>query len=89
MSSIITIKSRRMRWAEPVARMVEMRNAYKILAGNPEGKIALGGPRRIWEYNIKMDLREIGWQDVEWIHLAQDMDCWRGLVNTLKKIRVP
>jgi hypothetical protein len=54
------IKSRRMRWAGHVARMGEMRNAYRILVGNPEGKRTLGRPKRRWVDNIKMDLREIG-----------------------------
>jgi hypothetical protein len=55
------IKSRRMRWAGNVARIGMKRNAYKILAGKPEGKRPLGRPRRRWVDNIKMDLREIGW----------------------------
>jgi hypothetical protein len=55
------IKSRRMRWAEHVARMGEMRNAYEILGGKSEGKRPLGRPRHMWVDNIKMDLREIGW----------------------------
>jgi hypothetical protein len=54
-------KSRRMRWARHVARTWEKRNAYRILAGKPEGKRPLGRPRLRWEDNIKMDLREIGW----------------------------
>jgi hypothetical protein len=54
------IKSRRMRWAEHIARMEEKeKNAYRILVGNPEGKRPLGRPRRRWTDNIKMDLREI------------------------------
>jgi hypothetical protein len=53
------IKSRRMRWAEHVARMGEKRNAYRILVGKPEGKRALGRPRRRWVDNIKVDLRDI------------------------------
>jgi hypothetical protein len=60
-SIIRIIKSRRMRWAEHVARMGEKRNAYRILVGKPEGKRLLGRPRRRWVDNIKMDLREIGW----------------------------
>jgi hypothetical protein len=60
-SIIRMIKSRRMRWAGHVARMGEKRNAYKILVGNPEGKRPLGRPKRRWVDNIKMDLREIGW----------------------------
>jgi hypothetical protein len=59
--SIIIIKSRRIRWEGHVARMGENRNAYRILMGKPEGKRPLGRPRRRWEDNIKMDLRETGW----------------------------
>jgi hypothetical protein len=50
------IKSRRMKWAGHVARMGDMRNAYKILVGKPEGKRPLGRPRRRWEDNIKIEL---------------------------------
>jgi hypothetical protein len=60
-SIIRIIKSKRMRWARHVARMGEKRNAYSILVGKPEGKTPLGRPRRRWMDNIKMDLREIGW----------------------------
>jgi hypothetical protein len=55
------IMSRKMRWEGHVARMGEIRNAYRILVGKPEGKRPLGRPRRNWVDNIKMDLREIGW----------------------------
>jgi hypothetical protein len=58
---IRVIKSRRLRWAEHVARMGEERGAYRILVGRPEGRRPLGRPRRRWEDNIKMDLREMGW----------------------------
>jgi hypothetical protein len=51
-----------------------MRNAYRILVGKPEGKKSLGRPRRTWVENIKMDLREIRWDGVVWIDLAQDRD---------------
>jgi hypothetical protein len=68
--SIRVIKARRMRWAGHVARMGEMRGAYNILVGRPEGRRS----RRRWEDNIKMDLREIGFGDVDWIHWAQDRD---------------
>jgi hypothetical protein len=54
------VKSRRMRWAEHVARMGEERKLYKVLVGNPEGNILLGRPRRRWEYWVRMDLRGIG-----------------------------
>jgi hypothetical protein len=66
-----------------------MRNAYGILVGKLEGKRPLGRPRRRWVNNIKMDLREIGWDDMDWINLAQDRDQWRGLVNTVMNLRVP
>ncbi|KAJ4430680.1 hypothetical protein ANN_19271 [Periplaneta americana] len=65
------IKSRRLRWARHVARMGESRNAYRVLVGRPEGKRPLGRPRRGWEDNIKMDLREVGYDDRDWINLAQ------------------
>jgi hypothetical protein len=88
--SIITmIKSRRMRWTGHVAQMGEKNNAYRILMGMPEGKRPLGTPRRRWVDNIKMDLREIGWDGMDWIDLAQDMDQWRALVNTVMNLRVP
>jgi hypothetical protein len=68
------IKSRRMRWAGHVARMGKTRNAYRILVGKPEGKRLLGRPRRRWVDNIRIDLREIGWDGMDWIDLAQDRD---------------
>jgi hypothetical protein len=60
------IKSRRMRWAGHVARMGATRNAYRILVGKPQGKRPLRRPRRRWVHNIKIDLREIGWDDMIW-----------------------
>jgi hypothetical protein len=83
------IKSRRMRWAGHVARMGATRNTYRILVGKPEGKRPLRRPRRSWVGNIKMDLREIGWDGVDWIELAQDREQWRALVNTVMNLRVP
>jgi hypothetical protein len=65
------------------------RNAYRILVGKPEGKRPLGRPRRKWEDNIKIDLREIGWGGMDWIELSQDRDQWRDLVNTVMKLYVP
>jgi hypothetical protein len=59
------MKSRRMRWAGHVARRGDKWNAYRILMGKPEGKIPLGRPRRRWVDNIKMDLREIGWDGLD------------------------
>jgi hypothetical protein len=64
------IKARRMRWAGHVARMGEVRGAYNILVGKPEGRRLRGRPRRRWEDNILMDLGEIGFGDVDWIRLA-------------------
>jgi hypothetical protein len=57
--------------------------------GKPEGKIPLRRPRRRWVDSVKMDLREIGWGDVNWTELAQDRDQWRTLVNTVMNLRVP
>jgi transcription termination factor 2 len=85
-SIIRMIKSRRLRWAGHVARMGEKRNAYRILVGNPEGKRLLGRQRRRWVDNIKMDLREIGWDGEDWIDLAQDRDHRRALVNAVMNI---
>jgi hypothetical protein len=65
------------------------RNAYMILVGMPYGKTPLGRPRRRWVDNIKMDLREIGWDGIDWIDLAQDMDQWRALVDEVMILQVP
>ncbi|KAJ4434031.1 hypothetical protein ANN_16350 [Periplaneta americana] len=86
---IRNIKSRRLRWAVHVARMGESRNAYRVLVGRPEGKRPLGRPRRRWEDNIKMDLREVGYDDREWMNLAQDRDQWRAYVRAAMNLRVP
>jgi hypothetical protein len=69
--------------------MVEKENAYRILVGKREGKRPLERPRRRWEDNIKMDLREIGWGGMDWIDLAQDRNQWRALVNTVMNFRIP
>jgi hypothetical protein len=69
--------------------MREKRNAYRILVGKPEGKRPLRRPRRMWVHNIKIDLREIGWDGMAWIDLAQDRDQWRTLVNTAMNLLVP
>jgi hypothetical protein len=82
-------KSRWMRWAGQVARTMEMRNAHRILVAEPEGKRILSRPRRRWEDNIKMDLREVRWGDMNWIDLAQNRDQWRALVNRVLNLRVP
>jgi hypothetical protein len=83
------IKSRRMRWAGNIARMGEEKNAYRILVGKPEGKRPLGRPRRKCVDNIKMNLREIGWDGIDSINLAQDRDQWRALLNTVLNFGVP
>jgi hypothetical protein len=88
-SIIRMIKSRRIGWAGHVARMREERNAYRILVGMPEGKRTLGRPRRRLVDNIKMNLREIGWDGMDLIDLAQNRDQWKALVNTVMNLRVP
>ncbi|KAJ4426748.1 hypothetical protein ANN_26547 [Periplaneta americana] len=86
---IRNIKSRSLRRAGHVAHMGESRNAYRVLVGRPEGKRPLGRPRRRWEDNIKMDLREVGYDDRDWINLAQDRDQWRAYVRAAMNLRVP
>jgi len=66
--------------------MGEMRHAYSILVGKPEGKRPLVGPRCRRKDNIIMDFREIRWEGVDWIHLAQSKDQWRATVNTVMEI---
>jgi hypothetical protein len=74
--------SGRMRWARNVASMVEMRNTLFWL----EGKRPLERPRRRWGCSIRMGLREVGWEGVNWIHLSEDRDQWRTLVNTVMNL---
>jgi hypothetical protein len=69
--------------------MGETRYAYMLLVGKPEGKTPLGRPRSRWVDSIKIDLREIEWDGMDWIHLAQDRDQWRALVNTVMNLRIP
>jgi hypothetical protein len=78
-----------MRWAGHAARMGERRNAYRILVGKPDGKRPLGRPRCRWVDNIKMDLKEVGWDGRDWIDLAQDRDRQRAYVNAVMNLRVP
>jgi len=85
---ISVIKSKMMRWAGHVAHMGEIRHAYNILIGKPEGKRPLGGPGCKWEDNIQMDLTEIGCEGVDWRHLAQDRDLLWALVNMVMDLRV-
>jgi hypothetical protein len=67
----------------------EKRNSYRVLVGKQEGKRQLERPRCKWVDNIKMDLREIGWDDMGWIDLAQDRNQWRALVRKVMNLRVP
>jgi hypothetical protein len=82
------IKSRIMRWAGHVACMGQERNVYRVLVGKPEGNRLLERPRQRWEGGIKMNLVEIGWGGVEWIHLAEDRDCSRAVVNAVMNLQV-
>jgi hypothetical protein len=69
--------------------MGEGRGVYRVLVGRPEGKRPPGRRRRRWEDNIKMDLREIGIDEANWNHLAQDGVQWWGCVNTVMNLRIP
>ena len=72
-----------------MARMEEGRGVHRVLVGKPEGKRSLGRPRRRWEDNIRIDLREMGGGCRDWMDLAQDRDRWRALVSMVRKLRVP
>jgi hypothetical protein len=78
-----------MKWAGHVARMEERRSVYRFLVGRPEGKRPLRRPRRRWEDNIKMDLKEIGIDGANCIQLAHDSVQWRACVYTVMNLRVP
>jgi hypothetical protein len=78
-----------MAWAGHVAQMGEKRNAYRLLVGKPEGRWPLGRPRRRRLDNIRMDLVEVGWSDVDWIGLAQNRVRWRARVNSVLNLRAP
>jgi predicted small integral membrane protein len=69
--------------------MGEKRNSYRLLVGKPEGKRPLGRLKCRWMDNIRMDLVEVAWGDVNWIGLAQDRNRWRALVNSILNLRVP
>jgi len=82
-SSNITgmIMLKRMRWVGHVACMEALLNSYKILVIKAERKRFLRRPRYCWEDNTRMDCREMGWEDVDWFHLAENRDHWQTLVN--------
>jgi len=86
--NIVRMVKSKMRWVEHVARMGEIRNAYNILVGKTEEKRQLGRTRLRWEDNIVEDLREIGWEDVDRMHLTQDRDQWWSVKNTVMKLWV-
>jgi len=69
--------------------MGEGRGVYRVLVGKSEGRRPLGRPRRRWEDNIRMDLREVGCGFVDWMELAQDRDRRRALVSAVLNLRVP
>ena len=85
---IRVIKSRRMRLAAHTARRGR-RVVHRVLVGKPEGKRPLRRPRRRWEVNIKMNLKEVGCRGMEWIDLAHDGERWRALVNAVMNLLVP
>jgi hypothetical protein len=73
----------------PCSTNGEKRNSYRLLVGKPEGKRPLERPRLRCVDNIRMDLREVGWGDVDWIGLAKDRNRWRALVNSALNLRIP
>jgi hypothetical protein len=77
-----------MRWTGNVVRLKEKEDAYSLLVGKPEGKRPLGTPRRRLVKNIRMDLREAGLSEMDWIGLAPDKNRWRALVNSVLNLRV-
>ena len=79
----------RPRWAEHIAHMGQSRNVYRVLVEKSEGKRPLGRPRRTWEVNIKMDLREASCDPGDWIDLAEDRNQWRAYVRAVMNLRIP
>jgi hypothetical protein len=78
-----------LRWTGHASRIREKKGAYRLLVGKPEELRPLERSRRRGEDNIKMDFREVGWEGIDWINLAQDRDRWRALVNAVLNLWVP
>jgi len=72
-----------------VARMGEGKGVYRVLAGRSEDKRSLRRPRRRWEDNIKMDLRQVEIDGANWVQMAQDTVQWRDCVNKVMNLRFP
>jgi hypothetical protein len=72
-----------------LARKEQKRIAYRVLVGKSESRRPLRRRRSRWEYSIKIDVTDLGWKAMDWIHLAKDRDQWRALVNTVVNPRVP
>jgi hypothetical protein len=70
-------------------KVLTLRDFYRVLVGRPEGKRPLGRPRRRWENTIKLHLREIGIDGLNWMRLTQDRVQWRAFLNTVMNLRVP
>jgi len=68
------------------AQVGQKKNTYSILIKKPEEKKSVGRPRHIWKDNIKVDLKGISWDSVDWIHLAQDRDQWQAVMNTVMNL---
>jgi hypothetical protein len=83
------IKSRGMRWARHVARMWQRRGLHRVLMKKHEEKKTRGRPRSRWNDNIKIDLKEVGCEVMDWIELAQDRNRWWALVNAVMNLRAP
>jgi len=69
--------------------MGKMKNEHNVLVGKPERRRPLEIPRLRWKDNITMDLTELGCEDVNWIHLAQDRDQWQGVMNAVMNLQIP
>jgi hypothetical protein len=87
--TIRMIKSSQVGWSGHVAHTGIERDCYKVFLGKPDGNRGLGARRWRWEDNIKMDLREIEWGGMYWIHLAQDRDQWLAPVNMERDLQIP